>query len=221
MLSADQSQKAKDLGTVFKAMSKVMSNDDAHIKYCCICVMKGSYTAVASDGNILTAVNVAAFENAADDNIVQAYELVAFYAGLKMIEYTNSFVFVGKKLYEKFISAFTDGLSGLNTSDFEYFNWTKVIPEWEELTNEIQGTYDPKVLCIVNKVIDAYFDKHEEHFEDRVFEKKNHAVGFAMFDQMVVIVSAKPRGEDYSKVQMNRGDFEHLKTISHYYNSEE
>lgn len=222
MLNADQSQKAKELGKVFKAMAKLMCREENHLKLCCICITKGSHTAVVTDGGLsLTAVNVSAFEQSAYDNLVTAYELAAFYAGLKMIEYTNSFVFVSAKMYEKFISLFTDGLASINTNDFEYFNWVKHIPNWENLTSEIKGVYDPKIITLVNKVFDAYFDGHQEHFEDRVYENKNHTVGLVMFDNLAFsMIFAKRFGEDHVKAPLGREDFEDIKKLENYFNHE-
>lgn len=220
MLNAEQSQKANDIGKTFKAMSKVMDNNEGNLKRCCICVIKGSNTAVATDGHILTAVNISEFIQAADKDIVTAFELVAFYADLKMVEYTNAFVFIGKKLYEPFIKMFSDGLASINTSDFEYSNRTRILPDWSDLTREIEATYDPKFVCIVNNVIDAYFEGCQEHFEDVVVEDSNHKMGIAIYDKMTVLLLAKNHGEDYQKTPISRTTFEEVKKLGTYYHSE-
>lgn len=221
LLTANQMKSAKDLGKTLKAMAKVMGNNETRMELCCICVMHNSHTAVACDAVMLAAVNVFSFEEECGEMLVPAYETAAFYAGLKMVEYRNCYVFTNDKMYEKFVGRFGDGLASANVTPFEYPDWTRLLPEWNSLSKDFQATFDPKMTCIVNNVIDAYTEGSEEHFEDRFVETETHRLGIAIYPKMTVALMSKNRTEDWERQEVSRDEYSSIKSLAQFYKHEE
>lgn len=225
MLNIEAQKQTVDFSAVLKAMIKCAGNQDARTNLCGIYIAKGSKVAVATDGHVLAAVSTFAFENAAGDNICEALEVAAFRAGLKVIEYTNGFFLVNAKNYDDVIKTYGAGLANIDVKDFEYPCWPNVIPEWEALQKPSgKVTYNPKLMCIANKVIDAYAGKNYslEPFEDKMLEfksKNSERIGGAVaaYQNILLMVMSKAISEEAEEVTHDRSDYECYKNIKHLY----
>lgn len=163
MINADLNIKIHEVADVFNAMKKCISKNiyvDTNI--CCIFYKNGSHVAVATDRHIVVSFSMNAIEKAMEEsnhNDFEVFELVAFHSNMIAIQYKNGIAFTTSKFYDIFISKIGKPISDNGEwIEMQYPDYTKIIPEPSEWGSfqENHNTVDPKILCLFNKIKNAY-----------------------------------------------------------------
>lgn len=164
MINATLNKRIHETADVLAAMTKCLYKEvDTHsANLCAIWYKNGSSMSVATDGQVGAMFSMKNIEDAMEESNhsdFDVFELVAFHANLKAIQYKNGIAFTTSKFYDGFLAAIGKPISESGEwLDFEYPDMTKALPNVHEW-----GAYkfctspiEPKKLCMLNKIKNAF-----------------------------------------------------------------
>lgn len=139
---------------------KVASKKDSHAVTMCVFIPNGDTHAIATDGNIITLLDLNKNENLSKHGIL---EELAFYADMQVINYMNGAALITAEKKENFVNEFKKGIDDPSREELEqtylpFPEIQKILPPAESLQNSSAtgAIFRPSEIGLLDSVAIAF-----------------------------------------------------------------